>query len=53
MKSLQKTFWLWLLKSVTLKAVSRVRIRMDPHEFGRLDPHPESAFRVRIQVLKN
>jgi hypothetical protein len=26
----------------------RIRIRMDPHGFGLLDPHPESAFQMRI-----
>jgi hypothetical protein len=26
----------------------RIRIRMDPHDFGLLDPHPESAFQMRI-----
>jgi hypothetical protein len=26
----------------------RIRIRMDPHDFGPLDPHPESAFQMRI-----
>jgi hypothetical protein len=25
-----------------------IRIRMDPHNFGLLDPHPESAFQIRI-----
>jgi hypothetical protein len=25
-------------------AVLRIRIRMNPHGFGLLDPHPESAF---------
>jgi hypothetical protein len=25
-----------------------IRIRMDPHDFGLLDPHPESAFQMRI-----
>ncbi len=29
-------------------AVLRIRIRMDPHDFGLLDPHPESAFGMRI-----
>jgi hypothetical protein len=29
-------------------AVLRIRIRMDPHDFGLLDPHPESAFQMRI-----
>jgi hypothetical protein len=28
--------------------VLRIRIRMDPHDFGLLDPHPESAFQMRI-----
>jgi hypothetical protein len=23
-------------------------MRMDPHDFGLLDPHPESAFQMRI-----
>jgi hypothetical protein len=26
----------------------RIRIRMNPHGFGLLDPHPESAFQMRI-----
>jgi hypothetical protein len=26
----------------------RIRIRMNPHDFGLLDPHPESAFKMRI-----
>jgi hypothetical protein len=26
----------------------RNRIRMDPHDFGLLDPHHESAFQMRI-----
>jgi hypothetical protein len=25
-----------------------IRIRMDLHDFGLLDPHPESAFQMRI-----
>jgi hypothetical protein len=29
-------------------AVLRIRIRMNPHDFGLLDPHPESAFQMRI-----
>jgi hypothetical protein len=28
--------------------VLRSRIRSDPHDFGLLDPHPESAFQMRI-----
>jgi hypothetical protein len=28
--------------------VLRIRIRMNPHDFGLLDPHPESAFQMRI-----
>jgi hypothetical protein len=28
--------------------VLRIRIRMDPHDFGLLDPHQESAFQMRI-----
>jgi hypothetical protein len=28
--------------------VLRIRIRMDPHGFGLLDPHPESTFQMRI-----
>jgi hypothetical protein len=28
--------------------VLRIRIRMNPHDFGPLDPHPESAFQMRI-----
>jgi hypothetical protein len=28
--------------------VLRIRIRVDPHDFGLLDPHPESAFQMRI-----
>jgi hypothetical protein len=31
-----------------LEAVLRIRIRLDPHDFGLLDPHPESAFEMRI-----
>jgi hypothetical protein len=31
-----------------LRAVLRIRIRMDPHDFGLLDPHPESTFQMRI-----
>jgi hypothetical protein len=31
-----------------MKAVLRIRIRMDLHDFGLLDPHPESAFQMRI-----
>jgi hypothetical protein len=26
----------------------RIRIRMNPHDFGLLDPHPESVFQMRI-----
>ncbi len=26
----------------------RIRIRMNPHDFGLLAPHPESAFQMRI-----
>jgi hypothetical protein len=26
----------------------RIRIRMNPYDFGLLDPHPESAFQMRI-----
>jgi hypothetical protein len=26
----------------------RIRIRMDPHGFCLLDPHPESAFQMLI-----
>jgi hypothetical protein len=29
-------------------AVLRIRICMDPHDFGLLDPHPESAFQMPI-----
>jgi hypothetical protein len=36
-------------KITYLHAVSRIRIRMNPHGFGLLDPHPESAFKMRIQ----
>jgi hypothetical protein len=28
--------------------VLRIRIRMNPHDFGLLDPHPESVFQMRI-----
>jgi hypothetical protein len=28
--------------------ISVLRIRMNPHGFGLLDPHPESAFQMRI-----
>jgi hypothetical protein len=30
------------------KPVLRIRIRMNPHGFGLQDPHPESAFQMRI-----
>jgi hypothetical protein len=32
-----------------LEAVLRIRIRMrmDPHDFGLLDPHPEPAIQMR------
>ncbi len=40
------------MQNVSLLAVLRIRIciriRMDPHDFGLLDPHLESAFQVRI-----
>ncbi len=26
----------------------RIRIRMDPHDFGLLNPHSESALKMRI-----
>jgi hypothetical protein len=26
----------------------RIRICIDPHDFGLLDPHPKSAFQMRI-----
>jgi hypothetical protein len=29
-------------------AVLRIRIRMNPHDFGLLDPHLESAFQMQI-----
>ncbi len=34
-----------------IKPVLRIRIhiRMDLHDFGLLDPHPESAFQMRIR----
>jgi hypothetical protein len=37
-----------LKKNFDRKAVLWVRIRMDPHDFGLLDPHPESALQMRI-----
>jgi hypothetical protein len=38
------------VRRIELKAVLRIRIRirMNPHDFGLLDPHPESAFQMRI-----
>jgi hypothetical protein len=30
------------------ETVLRIRIRMNPHGFGLQDPHPESAFQMRI-----
>ncbi len=27
----------------------RIHIRMDPHDFGLLDPHSESAFQMQIR----
>jgi hypothetical protein len=33
---------------VHIFAVLRIRIRMNPHDFGLLDPHPESVFQMRI-----
>jgi hypothetical protein len=38
------------LQTASQKAVLqiRIRIRMDPHDFGLLDQHPESAFQMRI-----
>jgi hypothetical protein len=35
-------------KNLSKKPVLRIRIRMDPHDFDPLDPHPESAFQMRI-----
>ncbi len=37
-------FTSWLVPVLRI----RIRIRMDPHDFGLLDPHPESAFKMRI-----
>jgi hypothetical protein len=34
--------------SAVLRIRIRIRIRMNPHDFGLLDPHPESAFQMRI-----
>ncbi len=34
--------------NVMLPAVLRIRISMDPQDCGLLDPHPESAFQMRI-----
>jgi hypothetical protein len=34
--------------SLFITSVLRIRIRMDPNDFGLLDPHPESAFQMRI-----
>jgi hypothetical protein len=31
----------------------RNRIRMDPHDFGLLDPHHESAFQMRMRIRIN
>jgi hypothetical protein len=31
----------------------RIHIRMNPHDFGLLDPHPESVFQMRIPDAKN
>jgi hypothetical protein len=36
------------MQNVSLLAVLRIRIRMDPHDFCLLDPHLESAFQMRI-----
>ncbi len=33
---------------VGFQAVLQIRIRMDPHDFGLLDLHPESSFQMRI-----
>jgi hypothetical protein len=30
------------------KSVLPIRIRMDPHGFGLLGPHPESAFQMQF-----
>jgi hypothetical protein len=44
----------WRLMACLLKmssylcTVLRIRIRMNPHDFGFLGPHPESAFQMRI-----
>jgi hypothetical protein len=28
----------------------RIRIRMNPNDFCLLDPHPESAFQMRMRI---
>jgi hypothetical protein len=33
-------------------AVLWIRIRMDLHDFGILDPHLESAFQMRMRIRK-
>jgi hypothetical protein len=37
-----------LKENVEFLAVFRIRMRMDPHDFSLLDPHPEFAFQMRI-----
>jgi hypothetical protein len=31
-------------------AVLRIRIRMDPHDFGLLDPHSKCGFQMRMRI---
>jgi hypothetical protein len=33
-----------------LLSVLRIRIHMNLHDFGLLDPHPESAFQMWMQM---
>jgi hypothetical protein len=28
----------------------RIRIRMDPHDFGLLDPHSKCGFQMRMRI---
>jgi hypothetical protein len=42
------TFPAFPFSSTYFFPVLRIRIRMDPHDFGLPDPHPESAFHMRI-----
>jgi hypothetical protein len=31
----------------------RIRIRMDPHDFGLLDPHSKCGFQMRMRIRIN